>query len=388
MAEAAGIASRHEPRRILIVAGEASGDRYGARLMQAVQELAPGVRFTGVGGRHMRRAGLDVLMDAERIAVLGFFEIVSTLPILRKTFNRCVQELATKPDLVLLIDYPGFNLRLARKASAFGIPVVYFVSPQVWAWKPGRIKAIAETVRRMLVIFPFEVDFYRKHGMEVTFVGHPLVEILRTDGPRMSREEGARSLGLDPARRIVGLLPGSRLKEARRNLPPIIGAARLLLARFPDLQFLIPVATTLTRQRMSAMVDLPGVVLTDGDFYEAVHLCDVAIVSSGTATVETGLLGVPMVIVYKLHPLTYQVARHMTSLDCFGMVNLVAGRHIVPELIQADCTPEKIAHETGRFLIDRVLHERTRRDLRAMREKLGGEGAFARAAEIIVQELG
>lgn len=387
MSELADIAPRPEPRRILIVAGEASGDRYGARLMESVQALRPGIRFTGVGGRHMRRAGLTSLMDAERIAVLGFFEVVTTLPILRKTFNRCVQELATKPDLVLLIDYPGFNLRLARKASEAGVPVVYFVSPQVWAWKPGRVREIARTVRRMLVIFPFEVDFYRKHGVEVTFVGHPLVEILKDEGPRLSRQEAARRLRLDPARRIVGLLPGSRMKEARRNLQPILGAARLLASRFPDLQFLIPVATTLTRQKMAAMVDLPGVVLTDGDFYEAMQLCDVAIVSSGTATVETGLLEVPMVIVYRLHPLTYQLARRMTSLDCFGMVNLVAGRRIVPELIQADCTPERIAEETERLMTDRVLHERTRRDLRAMKEMLGGEGAFTRAAAIISQEL-
>src|SRR5262245_15655731 len=221
VSEAAGIVANPEPRRILIVAGEASGDRYGARLMEAVHDIRPGVRFAGVGGRHMRAAGLDTLMDAEQIAVLGFFEILTTLPVLRKTFNRCVQELATKPDLVLLIDYPGFNLRLARKANELGIPVVYFVSPQVWAWKPGRVREIAQTVRRMLVIFPFEVEFYRKHGMEVTFVGHPLVEILKTEGPRLSREAGAKKLGLNPERRIVGLLPGSRMKEARRNLPPI-----------------------------------------------------------------------------------------------------------------------------------------------------------------------
>ena len=386
--EAAGIVQRPDARKILIVAGEASGDRYGARLMQAVHGLMPGVRFTGVGGRHMREAGLETLMDAERIAVLGFFEILTSLPILRKTFNRCVQELATRPDLVLLIDYPGFNLRLARKAKEAGIPVVYFVSPQVWAWKPGRIKAIADTVRRMLVIFPFEVEFYRKHGVEVTFVGHPLVEILGTQGPRPTRQESARRLGLDPDRRIIGLLPGSRMKETRRNLPPILGAARLLAARFPDLQFLIPVASTLTREKMAAMVDMPGVVLTDGDFHEAMRLCDTAIVSSGTATVETGLLEVPMVIVYRLNPLTYQVARRMTALECFGMVNLVAGRKIVPELIQADCTASRIAEEMGMLLTDRVLHERMRRDLRAMKELLGGQGAFARSAAIIAQELG
>jgi len=376
------------PRRVLVVAGEASGDRYGAGLIQAVRRLAPGVAFTGIGGARMREAGLEPIMDAERIAVLGFFEVLTSLPVIRKAFRGCVDRLGPDLDLVLLIDYPGFNLRLARRASKAGIPVVYFVSPQVWAWKPGRVKTIAETVTRMLVIFPFEEAFYRDRGVEVTFVGHPLVEILARGGPRLSREEAARRLGLDPARRIVGLLPGSRMKEARRNLPAILGAARRLAGRFEDLQFMIPVASTLTREALAAMIDLDRVVLTDGDFYEAIALCETAIVSSGTATMEVGLLGVPMVVVYRLHPLTYGLARRMTSLDTFAMINLVAGRRIVPELIQADCTPAKIADAAGRFLSDRVLYERTRRDLRAVRGTLGGEGAFDRAAEAIVDVLG
>jgi lipid-A-disaccharide synthase len=335
----------------------------------------------------MRDAGLDPLMNAERIAVMGFFEVLTSLPVIRLAFNRCVRELAARPDLVILIDYPGFNLRLARHAKRSGVPVIYFVSPQVWAWKPGRVKTIAETVHRMLVIFPFEEAYYRRRGVEATFVGHPLVEILKTAPPKLPRKEAARLFGLDPARRIIGLLPGSRMKEVRRNLPPLLGAARLLSRRFPDLQYLIPVASTLAPGAMRSMVDLPEAVLSDGDFNEVVNLCEAAIVSSGTATVETGLLGVPMVIVYRLHPLTYQLARRMTHLKTFGMVNLVAGRRIVPELIQSDCAPEKIAAEMERLLTDRVLYERTRRDLRAMRDGLGGEGAFARAGAIIVEEL-
>jgi lipid-A-disaccharide synthase len=214
-----------------------------------------------------------------------------------------------------------------------------------------------------------------------------LVEILRTAGPRTDRAEAARRLGLDPNSRIIGLLPGSRMKEARRNLPPILGAARLLRERHTGLQFMIPVATTLTREAMASMVDLPDVVLTDGDFYEAMGLCEAAIVSSGTATMETALLEVPMVIVYRLNPLTYTLARRMTTLDTFGMVNLVAGRRIVTELIQSDCTPGKIADATDRLLTDRVHYERTRRELRAMKERLGGEGSFVRAGEIIAQAL-
>ena len=374
-------------RRVMIVAGEASGDRYGAGLIEALVRRMPGVTFTGIGGPLMRAAGLDSLVPAERIAVMGFFEVVSSLPRIRAAFDLCVKELKNRPDLVVLIDYPGFNLRLARQAKRAGIPVIYFVSPQVWAWKPGRVRAIAANVSRMLVIFPFEEAWYRERGVEATFVGHPLVEILKRSGPRLSRDEAAVRFGADPKRRIVGLLPGSRVKEARRNLPPILGAARLLAEKNGGLQFLMPVASTLNVQVLADLVDLPGVIFTRDDFYEAVNLCDIAIVASGTATMEVGLLEVPMVIVYRLNPLTYAIARRMTKLTTFGMINLVAGSRIVPELIQGACTPDRIAAEAGRLLTDRVLHERTRRALRAVRDGLAGEGAFDRAAGIIEEAL-
>jgi lipid-A-disaccharide synthase len=245
------------------------------------------------------------------------------------------------------------------------------------------VKTIADSVSRMLVIFPFEEEFYRKRGVEAVFVGHPLVEILRTGGPRMERSEAARRFGLDPDRRIVGLLPGSRLKEVRRNLPPILGAARLLSERYEGLQFLLPVASTLRRDAIQALLDRRDVVLTDGDFYEALNLCETAIVSSGTATMEVGLLGVPMVVVYRLHPITYGLARAMVGVEMVAMVNLVAGRRIVPELIQSECTAERIAAEVQSLMDDRVRFERTRRDLREMRVKLGGGGSFRRAAEEI-----
>jgi len=387
MPEVGATRPRPVDRRVMIVAGEASGDRYGAGLIEALVRRMPGVTFTGIGGPLMRAAGLASLVPAERIAVMGFFEVISSLPRIREAFDLCVRELKTRPDLAILIDYPGFNLRLARQAKQAGVPVIYFISPQVWAWKPGRVRTIAGNVSRMLVIFPFEEAWYRERGVEATFVGHPLVEILRRSGPRLSREEAAARFGADPHRRIVGLMPGSRLKEVRRNLPPILGAARLLAEKHENLQFLMPVASTLTVQALAPHVDLPGIIFTRDDFYEAVNLCDVAIVASGTATMEVGLLGVPMVIVYRLNPLTYLIARRMTKLSTFGMINLVAGSRIVPELIQSDCTPARIAEEAGRMLTDRVLHERTRRSLKAVRDGLAGEGAFDRAAAIIEETL-
>lgn len=375
-------------RRILIVAGEASGDRYGAHLMRAIRTLAPGTAFTGVGGPAMREAGLDPLASAESIGVVGFVEVLSSLPEIRRAFDRCVEAMKRPLDLVLLIDYPGFNLRLARRAKEAGHDVVYFVSPQVWAWKPGRVRTIAETVRRMLVIFPFEEAFYRERGVAADFVGHPLVDLLDREGPRLSREAAARRFGLDPGRRIVGLLPGSRTKEATRNLPPMLEAARLLARRFDGLQFLVPVAPTLSREWLAGRcASLPGAALASGDFYEAVSLCEAAVVASGTATVEVGLLQVPMVVTYRLNPVTYRLARRMTSLRTFAMVNLIAGRTIVPELIQADGTPDRIADAVGGFLSDQVLAERTRRDLRAMADRLGGPGAFDRAARIVADCL-
>lgn len=387
MTEETGPAASTGLPRILIVAGEASGDRYGARLMRAIRSLLPGVCFSGIGGPAMRGDGLAAMADAERIGVVGFLEVLSHLPAIRRAFNGCIRELESRPDLVLLIDYPGFNLRLARRAKRAGVPVVYFISPQVWAWKPGRLRTIAGAIDRMLVIFPFEESFYRERGVEATFVGHPLVDLLREEGPRLTREVAARRLGLDPARRIVGLLPGSRRKEVSRNLPPIAAAARLLARRFEDLQFLVPVAPTLSRAWLEERAALPGAVFTSADYYEGVGLCEAAIVSSGTATVEAGLLGVPMVVVYRLNPVTYRIARRMTTLETFGMVNLVAGRRIVPELIQADCTPEKISSAVATLLDDQVLAERTRRDLRAMKERLGGPGAFDRAAAIVADRL-
>lgn len=373
--------------RVLIVAGEASGDRHAAGLMREARALDPTLTFTGIGGAEMRAAGLDPVFDAESIAVVGFLEVARHLPRLRRAFDACLRVLRQGVDAVVLVDYPGFNLRLAARAHAMGVRVLYFISPQVWAWKPGRIDRIARDVDRLLVIFPFEPDLYRGRDIEVEYVGHPLVDAAR---PAASREEIARRIGIDPTRRTLGILPGSRLSEVRRNLSPALNAARLLRRFFRDLQVILPVASTLqpaSIERLTAPYPDVGAVVTQEPFYDVLSLCTAAIVSSGTATLETALMGVPLVVIYRLHPLTAVAARRMTTLDTFGLVNIVAGRRIVPECIQERCTPELIAKEVERYLADPAHHAATVAALGEVRAKLGDGGAYRKAARSLLEFL-
>lgn len=375
-------------RRVLIVAGEASGDSHAAGLMREAAKIDPSISFVGIGGAAMRAAGLRPIFDAESIAVVGFFEVLSRLPRLWRAFRACLRVLREGVDAAVLVDYPGFNLRLAARARGMGVRVLYFISPQVWAWKPGRIGAIARDVERLLVVFPFEVDLYRGRGVEVEYVGHPLVDSAKASRPR---EEIARRLGLDPAKPTLGILPGSRPSEIRRNLPPALGAARRLKRFARDLQFVIPVASTLSASDLAPMTagfaDL-NLVMTSEPFYDVLSLCRAAIVSSGTATLETALMEVPMVVIYRLNPLTAMAARRMTTIENFGLVNVVAGERIVPECIQERCTPERIAQKIERYLADDRLHASTVEALRKVRARLGEGGAYARAARSLIEFLG
>ena len=392
--------------RVLIVAGEASGDLYGGLLMQAMRgtdaedRAGPGradarpVRFTGVGGPSMLAAGLDPLGDAATIGVTGLFEVVGRLGAIWRAYRSARAVLAgggnARPDLVVLIDYPDFNLRLARRARAAGVPVLYFVGPQVWAWRKGRMRQIARTVDRMLLILPFEEELYRSAGVAAEFVGHPLLDLVRTS---RTREQTLGPLGLDPRGATVALLPGSRTNEIRAHLPIMLGAARILREEFRDLQFVIPLAPTIR----AAELDLGLAVETDGgprpvlvrdDRYDALAACDAAVVASGTATLETALLGVPMVIVYRMNPLTYALARSVSDVPHIGMANLIAGRRVVPELVQRECRPERVAAEIRRILTDTRAADEMRRGLAGVRAKLGRPGAIARAAETAWSMIG
>jgi lipid-A-disaccharide synthase len=375
-----------EPRtpRVLIVAGEASGDLYGGLLMKAMAAERP-VAFTGIGGPTMRDAGLDAVADASVLAVTGIMEVAARFSSIWGAWRATVGLLddpRRRPDLAILIDYPDFNLRLAARAKRAGVPVLYFISPQVWAWRKGRLTRMRRVVDRMLVILPFEESLYRAAGIPVEFVGHPLLDLAR---PERSRRQARALLGLDPDRPMVALLPGSRRNELRAHLGPILGAARILEEEFRDLQFVLTVAPTMPRPLVqSLMAACAGPrrrpVLVSDDRYDAVAAADVAIVASGTATLETALLGVPLVVVYRMNTLTYALARLATDLPHIGMPNLIAGRRIAPELVQGECTPQRIAAETRRLLTDPGAAGAMRQGLDEVRGRLGQPGAIGRAA--------
>ncbi len=345
----------------------------------------PALRFVGTGGPAMLGAGLEPLGDAESLGVTGLFEVVVKLPAIWGVFRRACDVLASpddRPDLVLLIDYPDFNLRLANKARRAGVPVVYFVSPQVWAWRRGRVRQIAANVDRMLVILPFEEEFYRRAGVPVEFVGHPLVDLVRAS---RTRDQTLGPLGLDPRRPTVALLPGSRHNEIDAHLPPMVGAAGLLREEFRDLQFLLPIAPTVEvnemRQRLLTLgPDRLGIVLVTEVRYDALAACDAAVVASGTATLETALLGVPMVVVYRVNPLTFALASAFSDVPHIAMPNLIVGRRVVPELVQRACRPEPIASELRRILTDPRVTADMRRSLAEVRARLGSPGAIDKAA--------
>ncbi|MEW6593935.1 MAG: lipid-A-disaccharide synthase [Thermodesulfobacteriota bacterium] len=368
---------------ILIVAGEASGDLHGAHLAEALRELSPSVTIAAMGGKALAAHGATMLADAARLAVVGIFEVLSHLGDIRAAMASLTRHLRDRrPDLVVLIDYPDFNLLLARRAKKLGIPVLYYISPQVWAWRSGRVKTIRRLVNRMAVILPFEQEFYARHGMMVDFVGHPLLDSVRTT---LSREEFCRRHGLPAANRLIGLLPGSRKKELAAMLPLFLAAAERLAAAHPDLTFLIPLAPTLSRADLD-QCGLSGTSLdvrvVEEDRYELMAACRAVMAASGTVTLELAILGVPMVVAYRVSGLTYALGRRLIKVAYASLVNLVAGERVVDELLQHDATPEKIGSAVGRLLEDAPYRQAMIGQLHQVRERLGEAGASRRTAEL------
>ncbi len=373
---------------ILIVAGEASADLHAARVLEEIARLRPGVRAFGVGGPRLRAAGLEALAAAEEISVMGLVEVLPRIPrilgILRGLSRAAAER---RPRAALLVDLPDFNLRLAARLKRLGIPVVYFVSPTIWAWRPRRAKKIAKVVDRMLCILPFEERFYEGTGVAARFVGHPLAERPAPGPPERYRGE----LGLGASRTTVALVPGSRPGELRRIFPAMLAAAERIRAGRPDVQFVVPVAPTLRREQLEPYVAAHRTIevkLVEGRAEEVVGASDAALVKSGTSTLEAALMLRPMVVVYRLSWLSYLVGRLLVRIAHFALVNILAGREIVPELLQRQASPERMAAEIERLLGDRAARDAQLAGLREVRASLGGPGAARRVAEEVARAMG
>jgi len=362
---------------LLVVAGEASGDLHGARLLAHLAELDPGLRAFGLGGEEMVAGGFEALAASSEISVVGFTEVLKILRRARQIFAQLLAEVERRGvRRALLIDSPGFNLRLARQLHQRGVQVVYYISPQVWAWRRDRMKTIAANIDRMLVLFPFEVDFYHSHGVAAVHVGHPLVD--EVPQPEIQAWDKARSEG-EPF--VVALLPGSRPSEVRALLPELLQAGRLLGQRLA-VKLLLIEAPTLPESLLQELVAASGVTVerVRADRFKVIADCHLAICASGTATLEVGLLGTPMVVVYKLSPLTYWLGRWLVDLPHFSMVNLVLGTGAVPELLQRAATAAGISDEAAGLLQSPAAIDAMRRALVELRPRLGRSGASARAA--------
>jgi len=372
--------------RLLLSCGEASGDLYAGALTRELLAIDPDLRIAGLGGPRFAAAGGRLVDDYRDISVTGLTEWIPKLPRLLAVRRRLIAAArAERPDALVLIDFSGFNFRLAPSIRRLGVPVVYYISPQIWASRAGRLATIRAIADRVLVIFPFEESIYRSGGVPVEFVGHPLIDLAK---PSATRERFLADRGLTPSARTVAILPGSRPNEVARILPDLAAATRLIRRDVPGAQFVVARAPHLDDHLFDAVrADDAGArfTLVEGDTDTVLASADVALTASGTATVQAALHDTPMVVVYRMSPLSYQLARRLVRLDSIGMVNLIAGENIVPELVQDAFTPDAVAREAVSMLTDRARAARVRQGLASVRQRLGGPGASRRAAEAILR---
>jgi lipid-A-disaccharide synthase len=373
---------------IMLSAGEASGDLHGGMLCRALRQLSPGLRLTGMGGAHMAAAGMEVIVDPTGQAAVGTSEAVGRVPALYRAYRAMGRRLlADRPRALVLIDFPEFNLRLARRARRAGVPVVYFIPPQLWAWRAGRVRQMARRVKRVLAVFPFEPPLYERAHVPVTFVGHPLLDVLPLE---LTRDEARRRLDVDPGHALIGLLPGSRPGEIERLLPSMLDAARRLAATDGRRRFVLGLAPTVAREQVATIMSaagpgIPSVELVSGHTYEVMAAADTLLIASGTATLEAALLGAPMVICYRVSRLTELIARALTRVQWIGLPNLVSGRVVVSELIQGEVTGARLAQEAARLLDDPVAATAQRAAFKDLRARLGEPGVGLRAARAVLE---
>lgn len=374
--------------KVMIVTGEASGDMHGAGVAAALKELRPDIELYGVGGQAMASAGVDIICDIKELSVMGFMEVVKKYSHIKGIFDKLVEILKSDPpDVLVTIDYADFNMRLARAAKNLGIKVVYYIAPSAWAWRKGRAKTIGESVERVASIFPFEAEVYRKAGAKVSFVGHPLLDVVK---PSMSREEAFDFFKADITRPVITLMPGSRKQEIESLLPEMLRALALIQQKHTDIQCFLPLASTIPREWVEDIcrqfsVDI---TITTEKTYDLMGISSFIMAASGTATLEAALMGAPTIIMYKLAPLTWALAKLLVSLPYYGLPNIVAGKGVVPELIQFDVKADKIAKIAEEWLDDMEKLLRVRAELRNMRDKLGEPGAVKRVAQVILEVAG
>ncbi|MGB5218930.1 MAG: lipid-A-disaccharide synthase [Smithella sp.] len=377
----------NKDKTVMIIAGEASGDMHGANLVREMLKCNPALKFYGIGGNKLRQEGVKLLADAADMAVVGLTEVISKLGSILKIMalmKRSMDE--RRPDLVILIDYPDFNLPLAKAAHKRGIKVFYYISPQVWAWRKGRIKQIKKTVDKMAVILPFEVETYRKKGFEANYVGHPLLDMVKTN---YSKQESRKKFGLAEDKLTIGIIPGSRMSEIRKLMPELVRAAQMLKKEIPDTQFVLPLADALDKISINEYIsgaNVPVKVIS-GHTYDVITCSDLVWVASGTATLETALLGVPMIVVYKISALSYFIGKLIIDVKNISLVNIVAGKTIVPELIQSDASGAHIAEEALSILKNQDKRQEMINGLQSIHSRLGQPGAARRAAQIATDML-
>ncbi len=373
----------------MIVAGEASGDLHGANLVKAMRRHEPDLVFYGMGGVELAAAGVDILCDARKLAVVGFVEVFAHLPDIiaaQRVLKKRMKD--DRPRLLILIDFPDFNLRLARKAKKLGIPIFYYISPQVWAWRSSRVKTIGKLVDRIGVILPFEEEFYRERGVEARYVGHPLLDSVKVE---MSRDTFCERFEIDPDHKIVGLLPGSRKKEISALLPTFLEAAKRMQQKYQKhVVFLISLASTITEEDLQEngleeyrrFVDIR---IIRQNRYDMMAACDAVVAASGTVTLELAILNIPMVVVYKVSPQTYYLGRLLVKIQYFSLVNLIADAPVVPELLQDQGNPGSIEVELAFLLFDDYTRRKMQEGLALVRERLGGAGASEKAAGLALE---
>ena len=374
-------------KKVLIIAGEASGDLYGGNLVKAMHAVDPSIYFLGVGGSHMDEAGVRLLRHAEEMAVVGLPGAKKLFAIFEAFREVSASLIRWRPDLVILIDYPEFNLMVAGRAKRHGIPVMYYVSPQIWAWRSGRINTIRGRVDRMVVILPFEEKLYQQAGIKVSFVGHPLLDLIALEGTEGSLD---RRYGKNGSRQLIGFLPGSRGSEVSRLLPVMLDTAAILVDMIPKVHFLVPLARTIRREQIRPYLNgrnLPLTVVADST-HEVIRACDLIVAASGTVTLEAAILGTPLVVVYKVNPLTYWLGKRLVKVNHVALANIIAGETVAPELIQHELTPEGIAREAMNIFNDDGRKEWIKKRLRDVREQLGAPGASGKAAAIALELMG